>query len=108
MSEANRLICNGCLGPIELGRSFTWVLGKPYHNHCANHTDLITRAEADAMVAAERERCAQLANDQAQIFRDEAHDQRQLGHREMHKRAKMIASFFDAHASAIRAGKEKP
>ena len=68
----------------------------------------ITRAEADAMVAAERERCAKLANDQAQVFRDEAHDQMQLGHREMHKRAKMIASFFDAHASAIRAGREKP
>lgn len=64
----------------------------------------ITSAEADAMVAAERERCAQLANDQAQVFRDEAHDQMQLGHREMHKRAKMIASFFDAHASAIRKG----
>ena len=66
--------------------------------------EYVTRAEADAMVAAERERCAQLANDQAQVFRDEAHDQMQLGHREMHKRAKMIASFFDAHASAIRNG----
>lgn len=66
--------------------------------------DYITRAEADAMVAEERERCAKLANDQAQVFRDEAHDQKQLGHQEMYKRALMIASFFDAHAAAIREG----
>jgi hypothetical protein len=51
---SNQLICNGCLAPIELGRSFTWYMNKPYHNHCAVSQPLITRAEADAMVAAER------------------------------------------------------
>ena len=100
----NQIVCNGCLAPIELGRSFTWFMAKPYHNECAVNQAVVTHAEAAAMVAAERERCAQMANAQAQVFRDEAHDQKQLGSREMHKRALMIASFFDAHAVAIRAG----
>lgn len=49
---------------------------------------------------------AELAKKQAQVFRDDAHDQKQLGNRELHKRALVIASFFDAHAIAVAALKD--
>ena len=67
---SNQLICNGCLAPIELGRSFTWYMNKPYHNHCAVSQPLITRAEADAMVAAERERAAKWCEGEADKCED--------------------------------------
>ena len=54
MSSAQPMICNGCFAPIELRVSFTWFMGKPYHNSCAVNQPIITRAEADHMVTAER------------------------------------------------------
>jgi len=76
MTSAHQLICNGCLAPIELGLSFTWYMGKPYHNACTVNQAVITRAEADRLiaeaVAAEREACAQWCDNEA----DECEDAR--------------------------------
>ncbi len=86
----NQLVCNGCLAPIKLGRSFTWFMAKPYHNECAVNQAVVTHAEAAAMVAAERERCAQLAD----ILE---HDAEERNWRDGAKQAKRLAR-------AIRAG----
>lgn len=45
--------------------------------------------------------------EQAKIFRDEAHDQKQWGNREMHKRALSIAAYFEQHGVSIRAEADK-
>ena len=52
-------------------------------------------------------RAEEMAVEQAKIFRDEAHDQKQLGNREMHKRALSIATFFEQHGIALRFEAEK-
>ena len=50
-----------------------------------------------------REECARVADDQAKVFRDEAHDQKIWGDTAMSKRALAIANYFEKHAAAIRA-----
>ena len=86
----NQLVCNGCLAPIELGRSFTWFMAKPYHNECAVNQAVVTHAEAAAMVAAERERCASLCEEIGRGLELNEYEDEAVG-------------AFDA-AAAIRAG----
>jgi alkylhydroperoxidase family enzyme len=50
-----------------------------------------------------REECARVADDQAKVFKDEAHDQKIWGSPAMSKRALAIANYFEKHAAAIRA-----
>ena len=62
---------------------------------------------ADEVIALVLEAAARLTISQAQIFRDEAQDQKVWGNGAMSNRALAIASYFDMHAATIRALKER-
>jgi hypothetical protein len=64
---------------------------------------LVARAIAAIARPAIREECARVADDQAKVFKDEAHDQKIWGSPAMSKRALAIANYFEKHAAAIRA-----
>lgn len=67
---------------------------------------------ADAAIAIIRgetlEEAARVAEEQARAFENESREQKAMGYVAMSKRALQIASYFNMHAAAIRALKDKP